>query len=320
MRISTAMMYDRGTQAMLDQQRQLSKTQLQLATGQRITTPEDDPPGATRVMNLTREIETTSQFQRNASRAQARLELEDATLQGVTEMLQRIRELTVQAANDTYVSSDRQAIAYEVAQLRDQLFGMANTRDSNGEFIFAGYRGNAVPAAFSETATGVVYNGDLGQRKVQIAYQRQVADSDSGWDVFVKSPSRIDADRDGNVESLRNVFDTLDLLGKALVRSGVQLPDDPTHPDQIRNYIDEIDSAINNITDVRAKVGGRLNAIDEQDSVNRSYSLSMETSRSVERDLDYASAISDYQRQLLGLQAAQQSFAKLQNLTLFNYI
>lgn len=326
MRIATSMIYDRAVNAMLDRQRELSTTQLQLATGRRILTPADDPAGAAQSLDLTRQIDTVTQYQSNLVRARNRLELEDATLGGVGNLLQRARELAVQGATDTLSSSDREALAYEIEQLRDELLGLANTKDSNGEYLFAGYQGNATPAAFEENPPGsgtYVYNGDLGQRLIRISHNRQIPDGDNGFNVFMDIPTRLDADGDGVADGTRDAFATLNMLAQALKGGGFPAPGSGNsyeNANLISNYIGELDAVLGNTLDMRAQVGSRLNALDEQQLVNEDYLLSMESTRSDVRDLDYASAISEYQQQLNSLEAAQQSFLKVQDLSLFKYL
>jgi flagellar hook-associated protein 3 FlgL len=63
-----------------------------------------------------------------------------------------------------------------------------------------------------------------------------------------------------------------------------------------------------------------LNAIDEQNEVNRDIELVLETHLSEEQDLDYTEAISRFERQMVALQAAQQAYVKVQGLSLFNYL
>lgn len=104
MRIGTNMMYDRALSAMLDREREVSKTQQQLATGRRILSPQDDPAGSVRVLDLTQHIDTLTQHQTNLQRARSRLELEDASLAGAVNLVQRARELAVQGANDPLAS------------------------------------------------------------------------------------------------------------------------------------------------------------------------------------------------------------------------
>ncbi len=183
MRISTSQLFQTGLNAILDQQSAASKTQLQIATGRRILAPADDPAGSARILDLNQEITLTEQYQSNADFARTRLSLEEGALIGVGNLLHRIRELAIQGNNDTLSDSDRGSIAVEVRQHLDQLLSIANTRDPNGEYIFAGFQGLTQP--FRRGLVGnYIYSGDDGQRFLQIGPNRQVAVGDSGTDVF----------------------------------------------------------------------------------------------------------------------------------------
>ena len=183
LRISTQMITERSLSSMLRQQSDLSETQLQLSTGRRVLTPSDDPASAARVLGLNSAIDTLSQYQSNIDRLTSRLETEESALDGMTNLLQRTRELTVKGSNDVLTTPDKRAIAAEIRQLNDQLFSMANSRDSNGEYIFAGYQTGTPP--FSRNLGVYSYNGDNGQRELQIAPDRTVADGDNGFDTFM---------------------------------------------------------------------------------------------------------------------------------------
>ncbi len=322
MRIATSTIFQRGVSAMLDQQSKLSRTELQLATGNRLLKPSDDPASAARILDLNRQIETVNQHQRNIDAARSRLDLEDATLSGAGNLLQRVRELTVQAANDTNTPQNRAAIGYEIEQMRDELLGLANTRDANGEYIFSGFMGDT--AAFTDAGGGTVnYTGDQGQRLIRISHSRQIADGDNGFEVFANIHASLDADGDGTVEPVRNIFETLDLLSGLLDGTVHPAPGSGNSAEDangIGNYLTELDSAMGNILDVRARVGARINAVEEQERVNEDFLVVMETTRSDEKDLDYAEAVSRFQQQLAALQASQQSFAQIQDLSLFNYL
>jgi len=323
MRIATSMIFQRSVNAMLDKQTQVSKTQMQLSSGERLLSPADDPVAAARVLNLDHKIGAITQYQRNAERVGSRLELEDTSLSGAVNVLQRVRELTVQASNDTLSASDRRALAQEVRQMRDDLFGLANTQDPQGEYIFSGLKGDT--PAFSAPGTGSYpYNGDLGQRTLRIADDRQIADGDHGDAVFGHIPTQLDANGDGVVDGngYRNILETVDLLAQALdgTASGPgsgNIAEDARH---LPNYLTEIDAAMGNLLDVRAKVGARQNAIDNQQQVHDDVLLVMQKARSDNQDLDYTEAISRFQQQLTALQASQQSFAKIQDLSLFKFL
>lgn len=183
MRISTLQMQLNGVNAIIEQQIKASKTQQQLATGKRIISPSDDPAGAARILELNETIAANEQFQENAGTAQARLNLEESAISNVENIIQRVRELTIQGNNDSQTNETRQGIALELRQRLDELISLANTRDANGEYIFAGFQGLTQP--FSRTSGNTFsYSGDDGQRFVQIGPSRQVAIGDSGTQVF----------------------------------------------------------------------------------------------------------------------------------------
>ncbi len=184
-RVSTATMANQSISSMLEQQAKMSKSMLQLTTGKRIITPSDDPTGAVRVVDLNSAIGRVEQYQDNADRARSRLEQEESVLFSVTNLLQRSRELAVQGNNSaTLTADDRQALAYEIRMLVDEMEGLANTQDSNGDYIFSGYKSGTKP--FTRTATDTyTYSGDQGQRQLQISADRTIADGDNGFDLFM---------------------------------------------------------------------------------------------------------------------------------------
>ncbi|MET0054071.1 MAG: flagellar hook-associated protein 3, partial [Candidatus Thiodiazotropha sp. 6PLUC10] len=101
-RVSTSTLFDRGISSMLERQSALSRAQLQISSGKRILTPRDDPPAAAQALNLRTAITQVEQYQSNSDRARARLDLQEAALSGVDEILPRIRELALQGQSDTY--------------------------------------------------------------------------------------------------------------------------------------------------------------------------------------------------------------------------
>ncbi|HLA75152.1 MAG TPA: flagellar hook-associated protein FlgL [Gammaproteobacteria bacterium] len=188
MRISTTQIQQQEVNAILDKQAQLSKVQLQLSTGKRIVSPEDDPAGASQILDLNQALAITNQYTSNAETAKARLSLEESTLGDATNLLHAVRTLAVRANNASLSSQDRAAIALEVRERLNEVLSLANTKDSNGEYLFSGYQGQTQP--FAATTGGTFsYSGDSGQRYLQISATRQVAVSDSGTDVFRSIPS-----------------------------------------------------------------------------------------------------------------------------------
>lgn len=396
MRISTSQIFNQNLIAMQEQQAKLSETQLQISTGKKILNPSDDPAGSVQLLNLQREASLSTQYLENADKATNKLENEEATLASAADILQRIRELAVQGLNDTNTQSDRQAIAAEITQLNEQLFALANTRDSNGDYLFSGYASNTQPYG---TLLGD-YQGDGGQRNLKVGPGVLVPTNDSGASVFesefirtVVAPNLDPASTasltindntnvperfpdliisyasgtneytvtsNGNSASFiytageeidlssldssfpplkvqlsgtpvdgdqftitkqpdsapQSLFKTVQGFADALVANEVEANDSPNNGDFLTN----ISSALTNIIDKRAEVGGRLNAIDQQKEINDTVNFNLQKSISEIKDLDYAEAISRLSQQSLSLQAAQQSFVKVQNLSLFNFL
>jgi flagellar hook-associated protein 3 FlgL len=188
MRVSTSQIFRQGVDSIQSQQAAASKTSLQMASGKRILVPSDDPAGAVQVLELRSAIETTQQYQKNALLAEARLNREESLLEGAGTNLLRVRELAVQGNNDTLSAQDRGFIAAELRQRLDELLTLANSRDANGEYIFAGTRSHTEPFA-PAGAGGFSYSGDDRQRLLQISASRRVGISDSGQDVFMAIPN-----------------------------------------------------------------------------------------------------------------------------------
>jgi len=299
-RISTALLFERGISSMLEQQAKLSRTQMQVASGKRILTAKDDPAGAAYALDLRTAISQMEQYQANAERAGSRLDLQEESLKGVDNLIPRIKELTVQGLNDTNSANDRRAIAQELRQINDELMSLANTKDSNGEYIFAGYTADSIP--FQNPVDGVFsYSGDAGSRSLQISATRQVQDRENGFDVFM--------DIDTSTGAKRNLFETV---------HGIIAGLEANAPDS--TYLDDLSLVQDHVSNVRTRSGARLNAIDEQKGVNDQFNLTMQKALSGTEDLDMAEAVSRFEQELVALQAAQQTFNMVQGLSLFNYL
>ena len=191
MRISTTQFYLQGLQAFGNQQVKLAKLQEQISTGVRIANPSDDPAGAARVLELEQEIKLHEQYQTNITLADQRLSLQDSTLQGAENLLQRVRELAIHGNNASLDEVSRNAIADELDQRRQELLSLANTVDSNGDFLFAGFQNQQRPFEFVQTGSveHVQFNGDEGERWVQISQSRQINTDTLGKPLFMEVES-----------------------------------------------------------------------------------------------------------------------------------
>ncbi len=300
MRISTGLMQRLAVNAIIDRQADLSRTQLQLASGQRIMTPSDDPTGTTQVFKFNEQKAKVEQYQLNIGRAQSRLEIEEGVLGAIGDSLQRVRELAVRGLNASQGPDNRIAIAQEVRQRLDELFESVNSTDGGGEYLFSGFQSKTQPVVNAGVGT-FSFQGDQGARELQVSPNRRIQTSDSGFELFFNLPY--------SGGGTQNILETVHDLATGLESNA---------PNSA--ILTDIDTAMDRLLAVRAKIGARLNALDSQRAVNEQYIVQMESSLSEIQDLDYAEAVGRLNLQLAGFQAAQQSFQRIQSLSLFNFL
>ena len=183
MRIATSQIYTSSVSTMENQQSQLLQVQQQISSGQAISNPGDDPLGAAQAVTLSATSATLTQYTSNQSTALTALQLEDTTLSSVNTMLTNINSLVISAQNGSLNDNDRQAIAKQMEGYRNQLLTLANTTDGTGNYIFAGFQTTA-QVFTNKAGGGVTYNGDSGQRVMQVAGTRTLAVGDTGSSVF----------------------------------------------------------------------------------------------------------------------------------------
>ena len=114
MRLSSVQIFQQGISAILDQQAKLNQTEQQLASGKRVLNPSDDPVAAVQILDITEDLKLVDQYSRNGDLAEGQLALEESTLAEVGNVLQRVRELVVQANNATQTPETRNSIATEI--------------------------------------------------------------------------------------------------------------------------------------------------------------------------------------------------------------
>lgn len=182
MRISTNTIYEMGSARISDLQVAQTRLQQQASTGRRILTPADDPVASARALVVAQSFAMNEQFSTNRQNVKSSLSAVEGTLAGVTSLLQDAKVLTISAGNGVLSASDRASLATELRGRFDQLLGLANATDGTGNYLFSGYQTSSQP--FMQTAGGVQYQGDQGQRMLQVDNARQMALSDTGTAIF----------------------------------------------------------------------------------------------------------------------------------------
>jgi flagellar hook-associated protein 3 FlgL len=299
-------MFDRGSSQMSNVQNKLTQTQAQLAQGKQVINPSDAPDQAATIQRLKSILNRQDSYQSSLNTVKNRMQGEESTLQSVSDLLMRAKEVAVQGANDTLNPGYRKALATEMQALRDQMLSLANTKDSNGNYLFAGSR--VKQPAFVETANGsAVYMGDQTRMNVRVGEQRSIPINRTGTDAFVPVAR---PDTDGK-NIFVGFFEVLDDLISGLNNA---------KGNDIRRGVGELDALTQGVSLAQAQIGTNLNVVDQQTAVLEDTTLNLKTTLSSIEDLDYASAITKMNQQMMSLEAAQASFAKVSKLNLFNYI
>jgi flagellar hook-associated protein 3 FlgL len=302
MKISTSFLFDRATERMSTIQNKLATTQAQMAVGKQILSPSAAPDQAAAIQRLKGEVQRQDSHTRTLEVAMRRYTAEETALSSSNDLLIRMKELGLQAANDTLAPDDRKAIGMEMKALRDQLLSLGNTRDNSGNYLFSGTRVNT--PAFAEDANGqVVYEGDQTQTRIPAGVERTVQFTRAGTDVF----SRV-VRNDGQAVVF---FDALDQM-----IAGV----DNSQTAKIQQGVADLTQMHNSLTLAQAQNGSDQSVLQSQLDVLDETTLRLKSTLSEIEDLDYAEAVTKMNKEMMAMEAAMGSFGKISGLTLFDYI
>jgi flagellar hook-associated protein 3 FlgL len=275
----------------------LAKTQNELSTGKRIQQPEDDPYGAGRAVTLRNQLADVQQYQTNINDASAWSQTTDSALGNVTDLLQRARELVVQAANGTQDQSSLDAISAEMTQIKASLQAQANAT-YNGRYIFSGTATNVEPYqsnAYSGTTLPV-------QRLIGPGQVIQVnKDGPSAFGVQSAGPP-----------ATKNVFDVLDdIIGDLNTGNNAALGS---------SALTELDGSFTTAVNARTTVGAISNRLETQGNLLSAQELSVQGLLSQTEDADMAKTLITYSTTQTAYQAALQAGAKIIQPTLMDFL
>jgi flagellar hook-associated protein 3 FlgL len=302
MKISTSFLFDRATERMSNIQNRLATTQAQMAESKQILSPSDAPDQAAAIQRLKGEVQRQDSHMRTLDVAMRRYTAEETALSASNDIITRMKELGLQAANDTLAPDDRKGVAVELKALRNQLLSLGNTRDDSGNYLFSGTRVNT--PAFAEDPSGqVVYQGDQTQTRIPAGEERTVQFTRAGTDVF----SRVVRDDGASV----GFFTALDQMIKGVEGS---------KNDEIQQGISDLNQMHNNLSLSLVQNGSDQTVVQSQLDVLDETSLRFKSTLSEIEDLDYAAAVTRMNKEMMALEAAMGSFSKISGLSLFDYI
>ena len=321
MRIGTALQFHTGIRNIQNQQSELYRAQTQLSSGKRMLSPSDDPLAAMEAMQVEQAKGVNAQFQANQDTAKSKLATLESTLGNLGDNLSAIRTAMIAAGNAAYNDSDRESVAQELSQRLDALVDLANTRDSNGNYVFSGFQSSVKP--FEQVFNPLTnrdeytYRGDQGQVSLQVAPSVNMAIGENGDDVFMRV--RDAAGNPGGKDVFVAIQDVIQNL-RGQNPPSVTNPTGKFSAEDLTNSIGNIDAAMDNILLKRTDIGARLNTLDNLSNSAGDFEYIYTARLSQLQDVDYAEAISRFSRYQMQLEATQITFRQASQMSLFSLI
>lgn len=317
MRLSTTMIYDQQTRGIQGSQASWLKAGEQLATGNRVNSPADDPVAAAQAVVVSQAQTETAQYKTARVFATQNQSTEATTLKQVTDVVTNAQTILVAASNGILSDDDRASYATQLEGIRSQMLNLANSTDGSGRYVFAGYNSDAPP--FSTDAAGnTTYVGGLTPISQKVDASRTLTINHTGKQVFDSLTSNAVKEPDGTTGS-SNIFAILDTAIKSL-KVPLANADQTTVNGEMANLDITnrgLRNALNNVSSVTAEVGTNLQELASLDSKGDDTTLNQKTQLAGLIGADTTQSISDYTMQQAALKASYIVFQQMSKLSLF---
>ena len=406
MRVTTAHAYDTTIANINQRQADLVEKQERISTGKRVMRASDDPVAAALAEAVRNRMSRVETDQRAIDASRTSMQQAESALGEAGDLIQRVRDLMIAGGNAAYGDTERKALAAQIEGLREQMFSVANRKDSAGRSLFGGLGGSPTPFVQELGSGGGQVRFD-GQRGQQAATDVRLPQAMDGNEVFMRVAQgngtfrvdqgsantggarsdigqvtdlsaltgqdyRVDFANVGGVMqySVTNLSTSSPVAGQTGVpyQTGMQIEfdglsfrldgapaagdslditpsDTPTdlfkvmqdavdalraptvdpgdaarRTQNLGRALTEIDAGHNRILLARAQSGEWLNRADTIENLLSSRAVDQQAEQSTLEDLDMVKGISEFKNLEVGLQAALQSYASVQKLSLFQYV
>ena len=320
----------------------MENLQLKGSTLRSITRPSDNPISNVEALSLQSRIKDNNQYIRNAEYAELHLNATEKSIEQVTEILNKAKEIAIAQSSDFYDGNIRKNVANEIRQLRHQALAIANKRVGN-KYIFGGFKSLSKP--FDEYGT---YKGDEGKITLEVSKDFFVPINLNGFEVFYSSDntsnkkpnpfeqvSPADARKEIKGEGNRdlasepdpdfappppeqdeyknrtNIFKLLEGLENSLQNN------DPTFT---QGLLEKFDESINRLVTMRTKIGSVMNSVASSKVGNEDETIDAQTRKSSLVDADVTELFSDITRQQNVLKTTYQASQGLMNKSLIDFL
>ncbi|WP_315372805.1 flagellar hook-associated protein FlgL [Paenibacillus xylanexedens] len=255
---------------------QMNNTQTQMASGMKINKPSDDPVGITYSLRYRAELASNEQYQKNVDSATSWLDFNDTVMDQAGSIVQRLRELTVQASTGTNPQSALDSIKEEVSQLKEQLIDVANSK-LNGKYVFNGETYDIKPYDFTKDANGssdttdaASVITDTGKINFIVGESVQLPINVTGNEVF------------GNDTEEDNLFVVMNTILQALTDGDQK---------ELSNQLGNIDSRTDKMLAIRSEIGAKTNRIELMMGRLDDLGINLTNLQAKVEDADYAELV-----------------------------
>ncbi|MDG1027359.1 MAG: flagellin [Gammaproteobacteria bacterium] len=306
MKISSNQYYEVLTKQLAKQQESIGELQTQLATGKKTAVPSSDIESSLEGLSIKSVLQRQSAYETNLFYVKDRLTIEESVVTGFQDYVYRLKDLAITASSGTYSNEDIGFMKAEAEGVLEELISLSNSRDSQNSYLFSGTATNVQP--FQRQADGsIAYKGNSAELNIQV---------DSGYEVQINSSG---INLVGQVERSTGGGNTQNLNIFAVAKDFIAALGTNTKAD-ISRSIDEFDELGNQVGGQIANLGIRQNLLEERLEIIEEKKTVYKQLLSNIEDTDYSEAITSLSSDMLALEAAQNTFAKVTQMSLFNFL
>lgn len=303
MRIASTQYQATMTTALQNANAQVERVTEQMASGERLLRPSDDPISSVRLARLAREEAALDQYQSNIGALRSRLSKNEVLLDGMVDDLMSARDLLVWAVDGSNTSDDLNSMATSLETLRDSILFTANTTDAEGSYLFSGTATQTAPIAYDASqpaGSRYSYAGNDGQQLVVVG-------------------NGVTQAANVSLSEVADLLNQLDAAAETVATPDVDIGDTAVAT-LLRGSLDGLDVALDAINGKIAILGGAQNTLNTLEGNNENVSVSNQQAALSLGELDYGEAAIRLSAYTTALEATQAAYGKVSGLTLFDVI
>jgi flagellar hook-associated protein 3 FlgL len=312
----------------------LQELRNQGATGLKLNKPSDDPASIRPVLTTRTQIRDTDRYLETMGVTADKMEATDGYMEGIENVLQRVKEITINAINGSMSDADRDTLANEISELKQQLLDSANAT-VDGKYIFAGYQENIKPFTVNptydpalydpanSTTWPYLYNGDANPTQLEITPGEYLDATITGNQLFlgVSNANWVNSTTAATGQPEAGHVDIFSVLTRAEEAIRANNVDDPLGAGGgMQANLDNLESAANQERVIRSRLGNRATRVEAATAQEESVKIDLAQILSRYQDADAIETFNEISKQETAFQAALSITAKVSKISILDYL